>query len=157
MVENSPVLAERHWRERVVATLRLRNYSHRTEQAYIDWAQRFLRFHGTDDPLSLDEGHIRQFLEHLAVVKNVSASTQNQAFSALLFLYQEALERPLGDLRDTLRARRPERLPVVLSREEVIRLLGAMEGTTQLIARLLYGTGLRVMEGAAAEGEGCGV
>jgi integron integrase len=131
----------------MIATLRLRNYSHRTERAYLEWAQRFLLHHSTDDPLSLNEGHIRQFLEHLAVVKNVSASTQNQAFSALLFLYQEALERPLGDLRDTVRARKPQRLPLVMSHEEVARLLNAMEGTTQLIARVLYGTGLRLIEG----------
>jgi site-specific recombinase XerD len=131
----------------MIATLRLRNYSHRTERSYLDWVERFLRFHGTDNPQTLAEAQIREFLEHLAVVRNVAASTQNQAFSALLFLYQSVLERTLGDLRDTVRARRPARLPLVLSQEEVRRLLGAMEGTLQLMAKLLYGTGLRVMEG----------
>jgi integron integrase len=106
-----------------------------------------LRYHENDEPLSLGDGDIREFLEHLAVERNISASTQNQAFSALLFLYQSALGRPLGDLRDTIRARRPARLPVVLSRAEVRRLLEGLEGTPQLIVKLLYGTGLRLMEG----------
>ena len=141
------VLSKLPWRDRMVRTLRLRHYAYRTEQTYVEWVERFLRYHQTDDPLSLQDADIREFLEHLAVEKNVSASTQNQAFSAVLFLYQSALERPLGDLRDTLRARRPARLPVVLSREEVRRFLQELEGTTQLIVELLYGTGLRLMEG----------
>jgi integron integrase len=135
------------WRARLVATARLRHYSLRTEQTYQEWVERFLRFHGDAEPLSLGEAEVREFLEYLAVARNVSASTQNQAFSALLFLYGMVYERPLNDLRDVLRARRAGRLPVVLSREEVQRVLNAMEGTLGLIARLLYGTGMRLMEG----------
>jgi len=127
--------------------MRLRRYSLRTEEAYRDWIQRFLRFHGDVAPESLAEPEVREYLEYLAVARNVSASTQNQALSALLFLYASVLERPLGELQEVVRARRPSRLPVVLSREEVQRLLHAMEGTLGLITRLLYGTGLRLMEG----------
>ena len=135
------------WLERFQACMRLRRYSLRTEEAYRDWILRFLRFHGDAPPGSLAEAEVREFLEYLAVARNVSASTQNQALSALLFLYQTVLELPLGELGDVVRARRPQRLPVVLSRGEVQRLLDAMEGTPGLIARVLYGTGLRLMEG----------
>jgi integrase len=127
--------------------MRLRRYSLRTEEAYRDWIRRFLRFHGDAPPGTLAEAEVREYLEYLAVARNVSASTQNQALSALLFLYQTVLELPLGELGDVVRARRPQRLPVVLSRAEVQRLLDVMEGTPGLIARMLYGTGLRLMEG----------
>lgn len=147
-VEHGPTgTGPRPWRERLTAALRLRNYSWRTEEAYGEWVERFLKYHSASEPESLGETEIREFLEYLAVARNVSASTQNQAFSALLYLYQTVLERPLGNLRDTVRARRGTRLPVVLSREEVRRLLAGMEGTLGLIARLLYGTGLRLLEG----------
>lgn len=116
--------------------------------AYLHWIRRFLEF--TAGRYSGIEAagapEAKAFLESLAVDRNVSASTQNQAFSALLFLFGKVLERPLGDLGDTVRARRPSRLPMVLAKEEVMRLLGAMEGTTELMARLLYGTGMRVLE-----------
>lgn len=135
------------WRVRLTAVTRLRRYSIRTEQTYGEWIERFVRFHGDADPRALGEAEVREFLEYLAVARSVSASTQNQAFSALLFLYSAVLERPLGDLRDVLRARRGGRLPVVLSREEVHRVLSVMEGTLGLIARVLYGTGMRLMEG----------
>jgi integron integrase len=135
------------WRQRLKAALRVRNYSLRTEESYREWAERFLRYHSAPEPESLGTTEVREFLEYLAVARTVSASTQNQALSALLFLYQMVLERPLGDLRETVRARRGTRLPVVLSREEVQRLWRGMEGTSGLIARLLYGTGLRLLEG----------
>lgn len=134
------------WRVRLTAVTRLRRYSIRTEQTYREWIERFVKFHGDTDPRALGEAEVREFMEYLAVARGVSASTQNQAFSALLFLYSAVLERPLGDLRDVLRARRGGRLPVVLSREEVHRLLSVMEGTLGLIARVLYGTGMRLME-----------
>ncbi len=134
------------WRERMVGAIRLRNYSIRTEEAYVDWVERFARYHGGAEPESLGEAEVREFLEYLAVARHVSANTQNQAFSALLFFFQVVLDRPLGDLGDTVRAKRPGRLPVVLSREEVQRLLKGLEGTLGLIARLLYGTGMRLME-----------
>ena len=135
------------WLQRFQACMRLRRYSLRTEEAYRDWIRRFLRFHGDAPPGTLAEAEVREYLEYLAVARNVSASTQNQALSALLFLYQTVLELPLGELGDGVRARRPQRLPVVLSRAEVQRLLDVMEGTPGLIARVLYGTGLRLMEG----------
>jgi integron integrase len=140
-------LAAISWQERFTASMRLRHYSIRTEQTYREWVERFIRFHGDAHPGSMAEPEVREFLEYLVVARNVSASTQNQALSALLFLYGVVLEQPLGDLQDVVRARKPARLPVVLSREEVYRLLNGMEGTLGLIARLLYGTGMRLMEG----------
>jgi len=138
---------EEPWLGRFEACMRLRRYSLRTEESYRDWIRRYLRFHGDAAPGSLAEAEVREFLEYLAVARNVSASTQNQALSALLFLYGTVLEQPLGDIADVVRARPPQRLPVVLSRGEVQRLLDVMEGTLGLIARVLYGTGLRLMEG----------
>ncbi|MFM8359126.1 MAG: integron integrase [Verrucomicrobiota bacterium] len=142
-----PVDGEEPWLGRFEACMRLRRYSLRTEESYRDWIRRYLRCHGDAAPGALAEAEVREFLEYLAVARNVSASTQNQALSALLFLYGTVLEQPLGDIADVVRARRPQRLPVVLSRGEVQRLLDVMEGTLGLIARVLYGTGLRLMEG----------
>jgi integron integrase len=143
----APAAAMESWLERFQACMRLRRYSLRTEESYREWIRRFLNFHEGAEPAALGEEEVREFLEYLAVARNVSASTQNQALSAILFLYGMVLDRPLGDLKEVVRARRPQRLPVVLSREEVQRLLDAMEGTLGLIARVLYGTGLRLMEG----------
>lgn len=134
------------WLERFTTTVRLQHYSIRTEQAYREWIQRFVRYHGDAGVESLGEAEVREFLEYLAVARNVSASTQNQALSALLFFYASVLERPLGNLQEVIRARRPSRLPVVLSREEVQRLLSGLEGTVGLMAGVLYGTGMRLME-----------
>ncbi len=128
------------------ATIRARHYSPRTEKAYVGWAGRFLSFCEPTRPESLGAGDVARFLTHLATRDRVSASTQNQAFSALLFLLQEALARDLGDIRDVVRAKRPLRLPVVLSRAEVAAILGAMKGTPRLMAQLMYGAGLRVLE-----------
>jgi integron integrase len=144
-VEGAEVLEP--WLPRFQACMRLRRYALRTEESYRDWIRRFLSFHEGADPAALSEEEVREYLEYLAVARNVSASTQNQALSALLFLYGTVLERPLGDLKEVVRARRPQRLPVVLSRNEVQRLLDVMEGTLGLISRVLYGTGLRLMEG----------
>ena len=129
-------------------TLRVRHYAIRTEEAYLHWIQRFLGF-AKDAEVSIEAAgtdEVRRFLESLAVDRGVSASTQNQAFAALLFLFSQVLERPLGDMGDTVRARRPSRLPLVLAKEEVMRLFTAMEGTTGLMGQLLYGTGLRILE-----------
>jgi integron integrase len=134
--------------EQSTRAMRLRRLSYRTEESYRDWQRRFLEFCAAESLDGRAEGTaaVRRFLEMLAVERQVAASTQNQAFSALLWLFRHVFEQPLEDLGETVRARRPERLPVVLSREEIRRLLGVMEGTTGLMARLLYGTGLRVME-----------
>ena len=131
--------------DRVRHSCRARHYSIRTEDAYRDWAERFIVFHGVRHPETMGEAEVNAFLTDLAVARNVSASTQNQAMAALLFLYDAVLGRPLDQLR-VVRASRPKRLPVVLTRDEVKRLLGGLDGTNGLIGRLLYGTGMRLLE-----------
>ncbi len=132
--------------DQVRAACRLRHYSLRTEQAYVAWIVRFIRFHGLRHPREMGAAQINAFLTDLAVKGRVSASTQNQAFSALLFLYQKVLETDPGQIQGVVRAKRPRRLPVVLTADEVARVLGQREGTYRLIASLLYGSGLRLME-----------
>ena len=126
--------------------MRARRYSLRTEEAYLDWIRRFILFHGKRHPRDLGEQEITEFLTDLAVHRHVAASTQNQALSALLFLYQQFFERKLGRLDDALRASRPARVPVVLTREEVRALLAHVAPTYRLIADLIYGSGLRLLE-----------
>ncbi|RME90673.1 MAG: integron integrase [Anaerolineae bacterium] len=128
-------------------TLRLKRYSYRTEQAYVNWIRRYILFHNKRHPREMGVHEIAAFLTHLAVEKNVSASTQNQALGALLFLYREVLniDIPTEAIRP-VRARRPQRIPTVLTRSEVQRLLACMEGVPKLVAQLLYGSGLRLME-----------
>ena len=126
--------------------IRLKHYSLRTEQAYCGWIRRFIFANGKRHPRELGAGDVERFLSGLAVRSQVSASTQNQALSALLFLYREVLRIDLPWMQNVVRAKRPRRLPVVLSRDEVQRLLAAMEGRSWLIASLLYGTGMRLME-----------
>ncbi|MCW8973172.1 MAG: integron integrase [Gammaproteobacteria bacterium] len=126
--------------------IRRRHYSIRTEQAYIDWARRYILFHGKRHPNDMGEAEITTFLNHLAVERNVAASTQNQALNALLFLYKQTLNREELHLDNLTRAKRPERLPSVFERDEVERLIGQLEGTHKLIAALLYGGGLRLLE-----------
>jgi integron integrase len=125
--------------------LRTRRYSPRTEEAYLIWVRRYVRFHRGRHPRTLDVAEVRDFLTHLAN-RGVSASTQNQALAALKFLYAEVLEIPFQSPIDHLAAKRPHRLPVVLSRDEVAAVIGAMTGTERLMAMLLYGSGLRLME-----------
>ena len=127
--------------------IRLRHYSIRTEQSYVDWAKRYIFFHGKKHPKDMGETEIRSFLSHLAIEKHVSASTQNQALNALVFLYKHVLKINLGDFGQFTRAQRPQRRPLVLSREEVARLLNCLDGSARLVAELLYGTGMRLMEG----------
>ena len=127
--------------------MRAGHYSHRTEEAYLGWIRRFIRFHGGRHPRELHEAAVVAFLEDLAGPGKVSASTQNQALNALSFLYEHVLEQKLGVLGEFARARRPERLPVVLSREEARALLESLEGSMRLIGELLYGCGLRLLEG----------
>lgn len=126
--------------------IRLKHYSIRTEQAYVDWIRRFILFHGKRHPSEMGKAEIEAFLSHLAVVRNVSASTQNQAKSALLFLYREVLETELPWLDDIEQAKKPKRLPVVLTEPEVQAVLAELSGTWQLMGHLLYGSGLRLME-----------
>ena len=126
--------------------IRVKHYSIRTEQAYLGWIKRFILFHGKRHPLTLGAPDVERFLSHLAVEGKVAASTQNQALAAVLFLYNSVLERPLPWLDDLTRAKQPERLPVVLTVGETQLVLGHISGTTGLMMRLLYGTGMRLME-----------
>ncbi|MBS3963348.1 MAG: integron integrase [Methylomonas sp.] len=126
--------------------IRVKHYSIRTEQAYTDWIRRFILFHHKQHPSEMGAAEVEAFLTHLAVVGNVAASTQNQAKSALLFLYKEVLAVELPWLDGVEQAKAPKRLPVVLTHAEVKDLLGRLTGTSWLLASLLYGTGMRLME-----------
>jgi integron integrase len=132
--------------DRVRAALRTRHYSLRTEEAYVGWIRRFVVFHGKRHPGEMGEAEINTFLSSLATDGRVAASTQNQALSALLFLYRHVLEKPFPEMTALVRARRPARLPVVLTRDEVRRILARLGGEPRLVATLLYGSGLRLME-----------
>ena len=132
--------------ERMRIHLRTRHYSIRTEEAYIDWARRFIVFHGKRHPQEMGAAEVEAFLSHLAVERNVSASTQNQAKAALLYLYKQVLQTDLPWLNEVVQAKTPKRLPVVLTPTEVRALLLHMDGSTGLIAQLLYGTGMRLLE-----------
>ena len=132
--------------DQVRNALRVKHYSYRTEQSYIQWIKRFIYFHHKQHPVNLGEAEINAFLTHLAVNKHVTSSTQNQALSALLFLYKQVLGIELAWLDGITRAKRPSRLPTVLAKDQVLQLLDAINGTNGLIARLLYGTGMRLME-----------
>ena len=126
--------------------IRVKHYSIRTEQAYVDWVRRFILFHGKSHPRVLGAAEVEAFLTHLAVRRQVSASTQNQAKSAILFLYKEVIDKELPWLNGVVAARVSQHLPVVLSVDEVNTVLGRMRGTSALVARLLYGSGLRILE-----------
>jgi len=126
--------------------MRRRHYSLRTEQSYKEWIRRFLFFHDLKSPQELGAESVKEYLEYLAEKRQVTASTQSQALNAIVFLYNQVIDKPLGDIGDFARAKKPKRLPVVLTRDEANRLLSALSGTTALIAGLLYGSGLRIME-----------
>ena len=126
--------------------IRLKHYSIRTEESYVQWIKRFILFHGKRHPKDMGESEIRDFLTHLAVEGRVAASTQNQALSALLFFYQEVLRQKIGWVEDVVRAKRPQKMPVVFTRQEAAAVLAQTSGTNRLMANLLYGCGLRLME-----------
>src|SRR5260370_10845928 len=132
--------------DRVRETMRTGRYSPRTETAYVDWIKRYIRFHGIRHPQEMGADEVKAFLGHLATQMNVAASTQNQAFSALLFLYQDVLKKRLPWLDDIVRAKRPAKVPVVFTQEEARAVLSKMNGTPRLMAHLLYGMALRVLE-----------
>ena len=131
---------------RVRMAMSARHYSPRTMDTYCNWILRYVRHHGTRHPDLMGESEINAFLTHLAVRERVAASTQNQALAALLFLYRSVLDRQMGELNDVIRARKSLRLPVVLTREEVRAVLGQLGGEQWLMASILYGAGLRLME-----------
>ena len=132
--------------EQVREQIRLRHYSIRTESVYIGWVKRFIRFHKYRHPLQMGAAEVEAFLSDLAVRRDVSASTQNQALSAILFMYKKVLLIELPWLDGVIRARRPQRLPVVLTQDEVRQVLAQLDGTLWLVASLLYGSGMRLME-----------
>ena len=133
--------------DQVREVIRLKHYSIRTEQAYVQWIKRFIFFHQKRHPREMGAPQIQAFLTVLAVRQQVSAATQNQAMNAIVFLYREVLRVELGDFSERVRAKRPVQLPVVLTRQEVQKLLAAIPiGTYQMMVRLLYGTGMRLME-----------
>ncbi len=140
-VSNKPKLLDQ-----VRGVIRRKHYSLRTEQAYCDWIRRFILFHDKRHPSEMAESEITDFLTHLATQRNVASSTQNQALSALLFLYKEVLKQEIGWLDGVERAKKPVRLPVVLTRDEVHNVFLHLRGTSRLMASLLYGSGLRLME-----------
>jgi integron integrase len=127
-------------------TLRRMHYSYRTEQSYVHWMKRFIYFHGKKHPKEMGAAEVTAFLNHLATERNVAAATQNQALNALLFLYKEILHVNLPWLNDVVRAKRPARLPTVLTQDEVKRLIAGLEGTKWLLVSILYGGGLRQRE-----------
>ncbi len=140
-VASSPRLLDRvRWH------LRVKHYSIRTEQAYVDWIRRYILFHRKRHPNEMGEKEITEFLTHLAVKKHVAASTQNQAFCALLFLYQQVLRRKLDFIDGVARVKRPPNIPVVFTREEALAVLDRLVGEYRLMSDLLYGSGLRLME-----------
>ncbi|MGH7772991.1 MAG: phage integrase N-terminal SAM-like domain-containing protein [Candidatus Binatia bacterium] len=132
--------------DQVRQAIRTRHYSYMTEKAYVGWTKRFIFFHNKRHPAEMGETEIARFLSSLATNSHVSSSTQNQAFNALLFLYGEVLQRKIGLIAGVIRAKKPKRLPVVLTKEEVKRILDCFRGTPWLMAMLLYGAGLRLLE-----------
>ncbi|MEM9532662.1 MAG: integron integrase [Pseudomonadota bacterium] len=132
--------------ELVQTAIRLRAYSIRTEQAYVGWVRRFVYFHGGKNPSQLGKEAVEAFLSHLALDRQVAPSTQNQALNALVFLYRHVLDTSMPELDDVVRAKRPQRLPVVLTRSEVEEVMSGLSSVYFLIVGLLYGSGLRVLE-----------
>jgi integron integrase len=132
--------------DRVRDTIRRKHYSFRTEKSYVAWVRRYILFHNKQHPQVMGRSEIEAFLTYLAVNRKVSASTQNQAFSALLLLYRDVLNKDLDFPIDSVRAKRPKRLPTVLTKDEVLKVIGCLSGIPQLMAKLLYGSGLRLME-----------
>lgn len=132
--------------DQVRQAIRLRHYSPRTEESYVGWIRAFILFHGTRHPRELSEVEVSAFLSHLAEARHVSASTQNQALSALLFLYRHVLGQEFGQLAPIVRAKRSEHLPVVLTGDEVRAVLHRLDGVMWLAVSVLYGAGLRLNE-----------
>jgi len=141
-----PVLGEPKLLDRARDELRKRHYSPRTEEAYLSWITRYIRFHRMRHPAEMARSEVEAFLSSLAVDRNVAASTQNQALAALLFLYRDVLGVGLSWLNDVVRAKKPKRLPVVLTRKEIQAVLGNLYGQNWIAAMLMYGAGLRLLE-----------
>jgi integron integrase len=137
------------WQEVVLKVrecMRIRHYSYNTEKTYIDWIERFGKYSGKENADAVSDEDVRKYMAYLAVNQKVSASTQNQAFNSILFFYRYVLEKEMGDMRDNVRAKRPFRLPVVFSTAEVAKIISQLDGTSALMAKLMYGCGLRLNE-----------
>ncbi len=132
--------------DRACHLIRLKHYSISTEKTYLSWMERYLLFHNNRDPKEMAAEEVEAFLSHLAVNLKVSASTQNQAFNALLFLYREVLQKELGESINAIRAKKPQYLPTVMTKEETMRVIAAVPPEHQLMVKLVYGSGLRLME-----------
>ena len=132
--------------DRVRIAIRTQHYRLCTEEAYVNWIKRFILFHRKRHPREMGEVEINQFLTHLAVNKKVSASTQNQALCAIVFLYKHVLKQELGDVGRVVWAKKPKRVPVVFTREEVKMIMRHLDGVKWIMVNLLYGAGLRLME-----------
>jgi integron integrase len=146
MVASLPAANKPKLLDQVRDVIRRKHYSIRTEQAYVDWIKRFIIYHDKRHPAEMAEEEVAQFLTHLARDRGVASSTQNQALSALLFLYKDVLKHEIGWLEQVERAKKPARLPVVLTRSEIKRVFTHLHGVPKLMAGLLYGSGLRLME-----------
>ena len=132
--------------DKVRQCIRLKGYSIRTEKTYVSWIRQFILFHGKQHPRDMGKPEIEAFLSYLVIKRNVASSTQNQAFNAILFLYNHVLDVDMPEDINALRSKKPVRVPTVMTREETIKLIGVMRGTHQLMAKLMYGCGLRVIE-----------
>lgn len=132
--------------EQVRDALRTKHYSYRTEESYLEWIKRYIMFHGKRHPKEMGAAEVQAYITYLATERQVAASTQNQALSAILFLYRYVLQMDLALPANIVRAERPKRLPTVLTHQEAMLVIGKMSGVTQLMAKLLYGSGLRIME-----------
>lgn len=132
--------------DQVSDSIRRKQYSHRTERAYVNWIRQYILFHDKKHPKDMGTVEVEKFLTYLAVERNIAASTQNQALSAILFLYKEVLKRPLETSFQFIGAKKPKRLPIVLSKSEVQQVLRLLSGAEYLVGQLLYGSGLRITE-----------
>ena len=132
--------------DEVRGVLRRERYGYRTEKQYMQWIRRYIAYHGNRNPREMGTTEVEQFLTHLAVVRKIAASTQNQAFNALLFLYKQVLKINIPEEINSVRAKLPERLPVVLTPQEALTIIDALKGVFHLIVKILYGAGLRGIE-----------
>ena|SRR5262249_14640148 len=151
--ETPPAVLRPRLLDRVRAAVRAHHYSRRTEETYVGWIRRYILFHGKRHPSEMGAPELTRYLSSLAIDGNVAASTQNQALSALLLLYREVLDQDVPWLDDVVRAKRPVRLPVVLTRDEVRSVIRKLRGTPRLMAILMYGSGLRLLECARLRGQ----
>jgi integron integrase len=139
-------MAEKKLLDQVADALHVKHYSYRTEQTYVDWIRRYILFHNKRHPREMGETEVQAFITYLATERNLSASSQNQALSAIMFLYRHVLGRELALPPEIIRAKKASHLPTVLSKQEALAVIGNMQGTTKLMTQLLYGSGLRLME-----------